>query len=137
MYELSQDGRQIKTKWTQKEFDVHHGGFVVIGNYIFGSNWISNRNGNWMCLDWDTGEIMYEEEWHNKGSIIAADGMLYCYEEKNGNFALVNAVPDKFDVVSSFKIPFGSDKHWAHPSISNGRLFIRHGDVLMVYDIKK
>ena len=26
--------------------------------------------------------------------------------------------------------------NWAHPVISDGRLFIRHGDFLMVYNIK-
>jgi hypothetical protein len=79
---------------------------------------------------------MYEEKWHNKGSIITADGMLYCYEEKKGNFGLVKANPEKFDVVSSFKIPLGKGPYWAHPSISDGRLYVRHGGALMVYDIR-
>jgi outer membrane protein assembly factor BamB len=38
-------------------------------------------------------------------------------------------------VVSSFKIDRGNGPHWAHPSIANGRLYIRHGDALMCYDI--
>jgi hypothetical protein len=62
--------------------------------------------------------------------------MLYCYEEKKGNLALVKANPEKYDKISSFKIPLGSGPHWAHPSISDGRLYVRHGDALMVYDIK-
>jgi len=39
--------------------------------------------------------------------------------------------------VSSFKITKGKGKFWAHPSISAGRLYIRHGDYLMAYDIKE
>jgi len=136
MYELSKNGDGVKAKWTQNDFDVHHGGFVVVGDYIYGSNWINNRNGNWVCLNWNTGEIMYEHKWFNKGSIIAAEDMLYCYEEKKGNFALVKATPDEFKVISSFKIQLGKDQHWAHPSISNGRLYVRHGEALMVYNIK-
>jgi len=136
MYELFKNGNGVKAKWTQTEFDVHHGGFVVVGDYIYGSNWINNRNGNWVCLNWNTGEIMYEHKWFNKGSIIAAEDMLYCYEEKKGNFALVKATPDEFKVISSFKIQLGKDQHWAHPSISNGRLYVRHGEALMVYNIK-
>lgn len=27
-------------------------------------------------------------------------------------------------------------KYWAHPVIKNGKLYLRHGDVLMVYQIK-
>jgi hypothetical protein len=79
---------------------------------------------------------MYEHTWNNKGSVIAADGMLYCYEEKSGNVALVRPNPDKFDIVSSFKIEKGSGPHWAHPGIYDGKLFVRHGEVLMVYNIK-
>ena len=136
MFELSDDGTKIKRKWINDVLDVHIGGVVKVNNYIFGSNWQNNTNGNWVCVDWNTGKVMYEEKWITKGSIITAEGMLYCYEEKNGNLALVKATPDKFEIISSFKIPFGSGPHWAHPSISDGKLYVRHGDVLMVYDIK-
>ena len=30
----------------------------------------------------------------------------------------------------------GEGPHWAHPAIYDGKLFIRHGNVLMVYNIK-
>ncbi len=136
MYGLSEDGTKITRKWVDQTLDVHVGGVVKVGDYIYGANWENNRMGNWVCLDWNTGKVMWEEEWNNKGSIITAEGMLYCYEEKKGNVALVKANPQKFDIVSSFKIPLGKGPHWAHPSISDGRLYIRHGEALMVYDIK-
>jgi outer membrane protein assembly factor BamB len=135
LYELSADGTKISRKWIDKTLDTHHGGVVLIDGYLYGSNWLSNRKGNWVCLDWNGGKVMYEQEWHNKGPIIFADGMLYCYDEKDGNFALVNLNPQKFEVVSSFKVSFGSGPHWAHPVIADKRLYIRHGDALMVYDI--
>jgi len=136
MYELSEDGTKITRKWVDQTLDVHVGGVVKVGDYIYGANWENNRMGNWVCLDWNTGKVMWEEEWNNKGSIITAEGMLYCYDEKKGNVALVKANPQKFDIVSSFKIPLGKGPHWAHPSISDGRLYMRHGEALMVYDIK-
>jgi outer membrane protein assembly factor BamB len=136
MFELSADGTKITRKWVDQTLDVHHGGIVRIGDYIYGANWEDNKNGNWICLDWNTGKVMYEEKWNTKGSIISADGMLYCYEEKKGNLALVKANPEKFEKVSSVKIPLGKGPHWGHPSISDGRLYVRHGDALMVYDIK-
>ena len=61
--------------------------------------------------------------------------MFYCYDEK-GNVGLVKASPKGFDIVSTFSVSQGSGKHWAHPAISDGRLYIRHGDALMAYDIK-
>ncbi len=136
MLELSEDGSDASVVWVSRDLDVHHGGIVLVDGYIYSSNWINNSKGNWVCLDWNSGKTMYEKEWFNKGSIISADGMLYCYEEKGGNLGLVKASPEDFTVVSSFKITQGKGQHWAHPVISDGLLYIRHGDVLMVYNIE-
>lgn len=136
LYDLSEDGLSITRRWIDKTLDVHHGGVVLVNGYLYGSNWISNSKGNWVCLEWTTGKVMYDEEWMNKGSIIYADGMLYCYTEKKGEVGLVKANPKKFDLISHFKLPLGSGQRWAHPAISDGRLYIRRGEALMVYDIK-
>jgi len=135
LIKISDDGMQATVAWVNPDLDVHHGGVVLVDGYIYGANWINNDQGNWVCLDWNSGKTMYETKWHNKGSIISADGMLYCYEE-GGRLGLVKASPEGFNVVSSFKITQGSGPHWAHPVISDGVLYMRHGDVLMAYDIK-
>ena len=137
MIDIGDDGKKASFVWKNEILDVHHGGVVVVDGYIYGSNWINNGNGNWCCVDWKTGELMWEEHWNNKGSIIAADGMLYIYEEKNGNVGLLRPDPAGFDLVSSFKIYGGSGPYWAHPVIHNGVLYIRHGEAFFAYDIKE
>ncbi|MFO7622435.1 MAG: PQQ-binding-like beta-propeller repeat protein [Bacteroidales bacterium] len=134
---IAEDGRSAEVLWNDHVLDVHHGGVVEIDGYIYGANWINNGDGNWCCIKWDTGEKMWEEHWNCKGSIIAADGMLYIYDEKHGNVGLVKPGPAKFDLISSFKIKLGSGPYWAHPVIHNGYLYIRHGKALMAYDIKE
>ena len=62
--------------------------------------------------------------------------MLYWHEEKKGTVTLVNATPKSFDVVSYFQITHGDGQHWAHPVIHDGHLYLRHGNVLLAYDIK-
>lgn len=136
MVELSEDGREASVAWTNPDLDVHHGASVLVDGYLYGANWINNGNGKWVCLDWNTGKTMYETKWFNKGSIITAEGMLYCYEEKAGNLGLVEATPDEFRLISSFKIKQGKGPHWGHPVINDGKLYIRHGNAMMVYDIK-
>lgn len=134
---LDSNWESVSLEWVDSVLDVHHGGVVLVDGYIYGANWINNGQGNWCCIDWETGEVKYETKWKTKGSIISADGKLYCYEEKTGFIALVNATPEKFDIISSFKIPLGVGPHWSHPVIRNGVLYIRHMDALMAYDIKK
>jgi outer membrane protein assembly factor BamB len=135
MFRISEKADAVTLLWKDTTLDCHHGGVVLIGNYIYGSNWIDNGRGNWCCVDWKTGKAGYNQNWNTKGSVITAGGMLYCFEEKNGNVGLVKATPEKFEPVSSFKIPLGKGPCWAHPSIQGHFLFIRHGDVVMAYNI--
>lgn len=137
MFSLAKDATDIRLKWKNELLDTHHGGLVLLDGVIYGSNMIDNTRGNWAAVDWQSGETLWEENWFTKGSVIAADGMLYFYEEKGGNVALVKPDTQQLEVISSFKIDEGEGPHWAHPSIYKGKLFIRHGSVLMVYDLKK
>jgi len=137
MFTLSPDGEEVHLEWKDTILDNHHGGIVFVDGYLYGSNWLNNGNGNWVCQEWKTGKVMYEEHWHNKGSIIYADGRLYIYDEKRGNVGLVEPTPEEFRVISSFRIKGGSGPHWAHMSIYDKKLFIRHGEVLFVYDISE
>jgi outer membrane protein assembly factor BamB len=137
MLKMAPDGKSVSVKWKNPALDCHIGGVVLVDGYIYGSTWISNDMGTWACLKWDTGELMYDQKWINKGAIIEADNKLFCFEEKTGTAALVKLNPKKFEVISSFKVEQGKGMYWAHPIINDGKLFIRHGTFLMVYNIKK
>jgi outer membrane protein assembly factor BamB len=136
MLQLNQDATAVTLEWKTDVLDTHHGHVVLVDGYLYGSNWLSNSEGNWVCLDWKTGKKMYEVEWNNKGSTIFADGMLYCYEEKRGNLALVEATPKGFTVSGTLTITQGSKSHWAHPIISNGVLYLRRGHAMMAYNLR-
>ncbi len=138
MYEILPNNQGAKILWKTSDLDPHHGGVVLLNGHIYGSNWINNRSGNWLNVDWKTGKTIYDEAWDKlgKGSIITADDMLYIYEEKRGTLALVK--PGKeFKVVSQFRIKYGSREHWSHPVISDGILYVRHGNALGAFDIRK
>ena len=134
-FRLSEDGLSIEVVWEDAGLDCHHGGVVYHEGYIYGSNSDGNARGNWACIEWATGQVKYDQRWFCKGSIIYADGMLYCYEQDEGHLALVRARPDKFEVVSSFRVSDVRGENWAHPVICEGRLYVRYGDVLVAYDI--
>lgn len=134
MFELSADGTSIKKLWDNEIPDSQMAGMVLVDGYIYASG---HSNRGWACVDWQSGELQWQDrDLGGKGPIIFSDGLIYIYSEK-GDVALVNPNPQKFDVISSFEVTEGSGPHWAHPVIDNGRLYIRHGDVLLVYDISK
>lgn len=136
MLSLSDDGNSVKLKWKNDTIDTHHGGNILVNGNIYGSNWQNNANGKWASVNWETGRTNWEADWENKGSIIFADGMMFLYEEKRGNVALAKPSAENLKIISNFKIDGGTGPHWAHPAIYDGKLFIRHGDVLMIYNLK-
>ena len=131
------DNRDPELVWKNSEFNPHVGGMVLIGNYLYGSTHDNNSMGRWICVDWTTGKTMWITRWNNKGSVIAAEGLLYIYEERWGNVALVKPDSQKLNIISEFQVNGGTGPYWAHPVIKNGVLYLRHGDMLFAYNIKK
>lgn len=135
--QLADDLKSVTCTWKNETLDTHHGGYVLVDGVIYGTNWISNNKGSWCAVDWNTGQDIYETEWtgKGKGSIITADGMLYCFDERRGTLGLVR--PGKaFEVVSEFRITKGSGPYWAHPTIAAGKLYVRHGEALYGFKLK-
>ena len=62
--------------------------------------------------------------------VLRADGV-YRLDPRS-----LGAEPADFGVVSRFEVTRGKGQHWAHPVIADGVLYIRHGDVLMAFDIR-
>jgi len=131
--ELSPDGSAITEKWTDKNLDCQHHGVVLVDGYLYGTG---HKNSQLMCLEMATGKLMWTTKEVRQGVVVYADGMLYVYEgPKSGIVSLVKAVPTGFERTGRFTVTDGTDNHWAHPTIANGRLYIRHGDALIAYDI--
>ena len=134
MLKLSTDGSSISQVWKNSDLDSRMGGIVLLNGKIYG---LGDKIKGLHCIDWKTGkEIAYDKMNNKFGNIISADGMLYTYDE-SGEIALIEPTLTGFKKISSFKVPFGSAQHWAHLVIENGRLYVRHGNSLMVYDLRK
>lgn len=133
MLQLSQDGKKAEIAWRNKEYTNLMGGFILKEGYVYGSGHIQPK---WFCVDVKTGQTKYIAKDLGGGPVIYADGLFYCYAEKDGEMALAEGNPTQFRIISKFKVPLGTAQHWAHPVIANGKLYIRHNNALMVYDIK-
>lgn len=132
MLSVSDDGSAVKELWRNVSIDNRMGGFVLFNGKIFGSD---DSGKAWYCVDWKTGTPMFSEKITGRGNIIFADGMLYLYGD-NGEVVLAQPLANSFKKVSAFKVPYGADQHWSHLVIAHGRLFVRHGGSLMVYNLK-
>ena len=117
----------------------HHGGVVRVGDLLYGH---SDRVG-WFCFDFMKGgeESEWESKALDKGSVTYADGHLYCYGENKGTVVLAEATPDgwkekgRFELPEKSKHPRRSGKLWAHPVVTNGKLYLRDHELLFCYDV--
>ena len=128
--------RRVREVWRERALDNHHGGIVLVDGHLYGHG----NKGQWMCIEFKTGRVKYQRERGvGKGSVVYADGMLYCLGERGGKVGLVKATPHGHDVVSTFYVPNadrGQRDVWAHPVVCGGRLYLRNKDTLFVYDVK-
>jgi outer membrane protein assembly factor BamB len=137
MLKLTVDGKKasVERVWQSKDLDNHHGGVILLDDYLYGAAHQS-EGGRWICLAWSDGATKYADKGVGKGSLTCADGMLYCWSEQ-GRVGLVSATPQKYDLISSFTVAKGGDgPTWAHPVVCGGRLYLRHGNMLHVYDVR-
>ena len=126
----SEGGVAAKPAWNTADMNCHHGGYVILGGYVYGNN----GNG-WVCLDLKTGQKKWENAGVGKGSVCTADGMLYLFGENGGKMGLAPASPEGFQLTGEFSI-HGTGPSWAHPVVAGGRLYLRYDDHLYCYDVR-
>jgi outer membrane protein assembly factor BamB len=129
---LSEEGTKITQVWRNKKFDSYMGGIIKSGNYLYGSGTVRPLL---LSINATTGELTDSLK-IGSGTLIAADKMLYYYNQK-GDLMLVSYDQGKIEMVSSFRVKKGTLQHFSHPVINNGVLYLRHGTSLIAYDIRK
>jgi outer membrane protein assembly factor BamB len=114
---------------------IQSGGAVLVGDYVYTSH---AGNGSPKCIEFMTGKSMWKTQRGpgHEAAMAYADGHLY-YRYDNGVMALIAATPNKYQLKGTFEIPNARGQGMSHPSISNGRLYVRDGKNLYCYDLRK
>jgi outer membrane protein assembly factor BamB len=125
------EGSRAEKSW-KKELTISHGSTVCLDGHVFGASSRGAARG-WLAIDAATGALRVAKKLDG-GSLIYADGRFYCLTQR-GLMTLQKPTEDGFETVGSFQVASGKDV-WAHPVISNGRLYLRFKDTLFCYDIR-
>jgi outer membrane protein assembly factor BamB len=126
--------------WFSKSMENHHGGVILHDGAFFGANG-GNGGGYMACLDFKTGEVLWNERDSDKrrvtkGSVAFADGRIY-YRTEEGPIVLIEPSRKEYLERGRFEQPDRTRQPaWAHPVIANGKLYIRDQDTLFCYDVK-
>jgi len=141
--QLRQDpngGVHAEEVWSSRQIENHHGGVVLIDGALYGANG-GNGGGYLICLDWQTGEVLWNERDPDKrrvrkGSVAVADNHIY-YRTEEGTLILIEPSKKEYLERGRFDQPDRTDKPaWAHPIVANGKLYVRDQDLLFCYDVK-
>ncbi|HVQ30613.1 MAG TPA: PQQ-binding-like beta-propeller repeat protein [Vicinamibacteria bacterium] len=142
LVELSKQGDAVQAKelyfLPAGTFQNHHGGFVLVGNYLYAGH--GQSKGFPICLDLVTGKVAWGGDIRNAGTgsaaVLYADGRLY-YRYQNGVVLLIEATPQGYHEKGSFTIPDVKKPSWSHLVVADGKLYVREQDTLYCYDVRR
>lgn len=135
-FQVTAAGGQFKAQeiYAQRQMESHIGGFVAIGDHVYGPD-----GGSLKCAEIKTGKVVWQNGCVGKGSITAADGMLFVRGDNKGSgaVAMVEASPEAYKEKGKFNQPNLSGKDlWAYPVVYGGKLYLRDQDNLFCYNLK-
>jgi outer membrane protein assembly factor BamB len=138
LVKLSKDdkgGVKAEAVYFTRKMRNQHGGMILHDGYLYGAS--GGNEGGWLfCLDFKTGEVMWDTRKVIKGAVAFADGRLY-YRQEDGTMLLIEPSPKEYVERGRFEQPDRTTEHaWTHPVMANGKLYIRDQDVLLCYDVK-
>ena len=118
-----------------KDFQNHHGGMVLVGNYVYGGS--GPNKGFPTCIDVTSGKVCWQERAPALGSaaVLYADGHLI-FRYDRGDVVLIEASPEEMRIKGQFTPVTDEGPAWPHPVIYQGKLYLRHGNKLACYDVR-
>jgi len=140
--EVSGDRCSVRRYWHNRTLDNKQGGIVLVDGRLYGYAEHLGRSTPWVCIDFKSGKNIFRSApvlssyKYRNGCLTYADGMFYLYSD-DGHMVLAKATDAGFDVTGRLKLDTpGKRPTWAHPVVCGGKLYIRYGDKLGVYDVR-
>lgn len=132
LLEIKLNGKAVTAQeiYFNRNMKNHHSSSVLIGDTLYGFS-----SAILTAMRFDDGEVIWKDRSVGKGSLVYADGHLYCYSEK-GVVGLVEATPKGYVEKGRFTIPQESLPTWSHPVVCGGRLYLRDQDNLYAFDVR-
>jgi len=123
--------------WKNNNFLAQHSDPIIIDGYIYGySGNSSNMKGDFKCLELATGKEMWKTKELGMGTCTFVDGHIICFDIK-GNLYLIKPEPTKLNNLATIPaaMPDVKNASWTAPVVANGKLYIRHMQKLICYNL--
>jgi len=128
---------EAKFAWIVPDLDARMGHPAFADGIV----WVAGQSKKLGAIDAKTGEVLWRYPWGHAASVTAADGMLYCLTEWSGlvlvEMSKTEVTENKGGIRGRGGLLIGGGVSWSHPVISDGVLYIRNGNALAAFDVKK
>lgn len=129
LFEISQanssDTATVKEVWKTKS-QAYMSSPIVTGGHIY----MHLRNQRFTCLDTETGKVLWTTTPYGKYWSMVASGSKILALDERGDLLLINATPDKYELLDSRKV---AENSWAHIAVVGDEVFIRELKAMTVY----
>jgi outer membrane protein assembly factor BamB len=127
----SSNGIEAQEIYFNRDMKNHHSSSILIGDTLYGFS-----SAILTAMHFDDGKLLWKDRSVGKGSLVYADGHLYCFSE-NGVVGLVEASPEAYREKGRFSIKQDSLPTWSHPIIAGGHLYLRDQDSIYSFDVRE
>lgn len=124
-------GESLEKIYSNRDLKNHFNTSVLIDGYVYGVHGQANhaRTCTLVCMDYDTGEVAWEQRGGGFGTLSAAgDSLLYL--NASGMVAVIPANPKGFKVAAKAQILRG--QCWTSPVLAGGKLYCRNSAGMLV-----
>ncbi|MCH9653599.1 MAG: PQQ-binding-like beta-propeller repeat protein [Planctomycetes bacterium] len=118
-------GWNLDESWTNKTQ-----AYMSSPNIINGHAYLHLRNQRFTCIDLSTGKARWTTTPYGKYWSTVTDGNKILALDQKGELLLINANPEKFELIDSRKV---AEDSWAHIAVSGNEIFVRALNDLAVY----
>jgi outer membrane protein assembly factor BamB len=132
LLEVAPAGDRVLSRqlYFNKNMKNHFGNVVLLDGHLYGAS------GNILtCMEFDTGNVAWQDRSIGKLSISYADGRLYGVTEQ-GDVGLVVATPEAHRLVGRFSLERTARPTRTAPVVCDGRMYIRNGNRLECFDVR-
>jgi outer membrane protein assembly factor BamB len=128
LYRVAQrsGGFDVETVWSN-----NIQGYMSTPIVIDGHAYLHLQNRRFACIKLETGERTWTSQPFGKYASLIAQGSRFLALDASGRLLLIEANPQKFELIGSIQI--SDTETWAHLAISGNELFIRELDAIAGY----
>jgi outer membrane protein assembly factor BamB len=124
-------GNGVEKVWENKEMNNHFNSSVLVGGRLYGFHGNSNtaKKNSFRCLDFNTGNVVWNNDDLKFGSLFLAGQMMMLLDDK-GELILMDPKADEYK--ETYRMQLLSGRCWTVPVLVNGLLYARNASGHMV-----